>query len=404
MQPIRSARNFLLFAGSLLLATPAWSVDGVIEINDASVVAAGGYPYIISASGSYVLTGNLTPPTGVSALVINENDVEIDLNGFALIAGLPTAAGVYGVDNASGYWNLSVRNGTIRLFGGAGINSPFNQNGPRVQNVTFRNNEIGIDAVDCVIVESLFYNNTDRGIRANGCKIENNVVRNSEGSGIDARNSVIVHNTIQENGAIDGGGGILAVGSTINENVLVGNYGFGVSDTLGAPPGPVPAPPGVPFVPPVLGPIPSMPSNVITKNVVDGVFAGPGIGIYTNSSALIDDNTVSNWTYDGIVCGIACSLKGNKVHSNNISAGGNGGVTVGHGSTVTANSITHNLGVGLLIAPTANWSNNTLNANTVQDMSLIAGPGPGAHPTSGLMNLCSGALGPVPGAGPGTCP
>ena len=66
---ISGARNpttrmgLLLAALTMLaLASPALAVDGVIEINQAKVMAAGGFPYLLPASGSYRLTSDLMPP------------------------------------------------------------------------------------------------------------------------------------------------------------------------------------------------------------------------------------------------------------------------------------------------------------------------------------------------------
>jgi hypothetical protein len=48
----------------------AAAVDGVNEISQTSILAAGGFPYTISAPGSYVLTSDLAAPLGTGALVL----------------------------------------------------------------------------------------------------------------------------------------------------------------------------------------------------------------------------------------------------------------------------------------------------------------------------------------------
>jgi len=55
-----SAAIFFAAAAVLGFAASAGAVDGTIEINQAKVLAAGGFPYLIGTSGSYRLTGNLT--------------------------------------------------------------------------------------------------------------------------------------------------------------------------------------------------------------------------------------------------------------------------------------------------------------------------------------------------------
>ena len=81
---------------SIFVAAPGHAVDGVLEINDASVIGAGGYPFVIGTSASYILTGNLTPPAGSSGIVATAPNVEIDLNGFSIIT--PGGAGSVGID------------------------------------------------------------------------------------------------------------------------------------------------------------------------------------------------------------------------------------------------------------------------------------------------------------------
>jgi hypothetical protein len=130
-------RASILLVSSLLLAPIAHAVDGRIEINQASVAASGGFPFVISQPGSYVLTGDLTVADGTtSAIQIGAAGVTLDLNGFQIVgprsctpgsqanyyvattitcAGTGTAHGVTGgVDDV-------VRNGRVAGFGGYGV-------------------------------------------------------------------------------------------------------------------------------------------------------------------------------------------------------------------------------------------------------------------------------------------
>jgi hypothetical protein len=104
------------------LAGPALAVDGVREINQASVVGAVGALHVISAPGSYRLTGDLLAPTGASGIRIEANDVSLDLNGFT-ISGGGFGLAIHGV-TASGFSNVEVRNGTIRNFPTSGVHLP----------------------------------------------------------------------------------------------------------------------------------------------------------------------------------------------------------------------------------------------------------------------------------------
>src|SRR5436853_6750224 len=76
-----------------LIPFQAFAVDGVVLINQSTVMAAGGFPYIITQPGSYKLSGNLTMSTTTTgnysgldiAIGINSSGVVLDLNGFSII-------------------------------------------------------------------------------------------------------------------------------------------------------------------------------------------------------------------------------------------------------------------------------------------------------------------------------
>lgn len=85
-------RLFLFALAFALAQATALAVDGQVLINQSTVMAAGGFPYIISQPGSYKLSGNLTMNTTQNgnyngldiAILINANNVTLDLNGFSL--------------------------------------------------------------------------------------------------------------------------------------------------------------------------------------------------------------------------------------------------------------------------------------------------------------------------------
>src|SRR5215467_12950021 len=73
----------------------AFAIDGVVLINQSTITAAGGFPYIINQPGSYKLSGNVTmstTPTGNYlgvpvvdlAIGIASSNVTLDLNGFTI--------------------------------------------------------------------------------------------------------------------------------------------------------------------------------------------------------------------------------------------------------------------------------------------------------------------------------
>jgi hypothetical protein len=105
----------LLALAMLLVPAYAFAVDGQVLINQSTVMAAGGFPYTISQSGSYKLSGNLVVPAGSAAIQISASYVTLDLNGFTVI-GSP---GIFDLILATGsFKGITIRNGTISAGSG----------------------------------------------------------------------------------------------------------------------------------------------------------------------------------------------------------------------------------------------------------------------------------------------
>jgi hypothetical protein len=154
-----------------------------VLINQSTVMAAGGFPYVISQAGSYKLSGNLTvPDANTTAIQVTADNVTIDFNGFSILGplvcvGTPVTScnpapgigiGIFG--NVSR--NVTVVNGTVRGLGGDGI-------------------KLGPDAY----VEKMHVlSNGGTGINflVSGIAIGNTVVGN-QGGGIAALSSSIVN-------------------------------------------------------------------------------------------------------------------------------------------------------------------------------------------------------------------
>ena len=90
-----------------LLQCAALAGDGRIELSQLDFAAP---PYVISSSGSFLLTEDITVTnSSVDGIQITAPDVTIDLNGFTLAAAAASGAG-HGI---SGGTRLTVRNGKI---------------------------------------------------------------------------------------------------------------------------------------------------------------------------------------------------------------------------------------------------------------------------------------------------
>ena len=113
-----------------LVPSAALALEGVVEINQESVVAAGGFPFVIDTPGSHALTGNLTVPADTQAIAIRSNDVVLDLRGFEIVGPHPcsfsgcapgTIPGIGVSFESGGSSRITVRGGSIRGFPGTCI-------------------------------------------------------------------------------------------------------------------------------------------------------------------------------------------------------------------------------------------------------------------------------------------
>ena len=75
--------------------------------------------HVITAPGSYVLTGNLVGTGDVAAIEVASDNVTIDLNGFSLIA--ESAGSASAIDFPAEQHSIAIRNGTIRGWGAHAI-------------------------------------------------------------------------------------------------------------------------------------------------------------------------------------------------------------------------------------------------------------------------------------------
>ena len=240
---------------ALLAPHPSRAVDGVIEINQQAVLAAGGFPFQIFTPGSYRLTSNLdlrgiADAQNLNAITANVGDVSIDLNGFAIIgptvcpgisvaeplACAPTGSG-RGISAQSS--RVSVSNGVVRGVGLFGIAC----------------------GGDCRIERVKVENCGSIGIQVgNGSILLANTVRGNGGIGIvSGANSVIRENTVSNNG---GAGLTSESASVIANNTVHFNRGLGMS----------------------IGATSTVVANSITQNIGDGILA--------SSANIVRDNAI----------------------------------------------------------------------------------------------------------------
>lgn len=210
--------------------------NGRIEINQSSIDGAGGFPYTISAPGSYVLTSNLLNPSkDINALVIAAAKVQLDLNGFRIkgpITCTPTCS-----DSGSGSHivvqaaDVVIRNGTVRGAGNAGIAAiPV---GERLNVERVRLIENGLHGVAAsstpkvvVLYSSAYRNGSDGVFLGTGARVEENILVENSAAGVAVfAGARIAHNYVASNGQ----SGIKSFGaSTVLENYSVNNTNYGL--------------------------------------------------------------------------------------------------------------------------------------------------------------------------------
>jgi len=110
-------------------------VEPRVPVNDDTAPSGVYYEHVISSSGSYYLTGDITTIKG--GIQITANNVTLDLCGYNLIGDAGNNGTGLDLDSQS---NVEVRNGTVRNFGYDGVK----------QNYVFATDHriIGIRAID----------------------------------------------------------------------------------------------------------------------------------------------------------------------------------------------------------------------------------------------------------------
>lgn len=218
----------------LCFAMTARAGDGVREINQACALAgcfagdAAGFPVSISTPGSYRLTSDLVVAVDQRAISASaaSKPIHLDLGGFAIsgpatCTGEPAACTGTGAGTADGVsaggGNATIRNGTVRGFGNAGV----------------------VAGAGSTLEDMVLEQNGDDGFRGSGggsrritvrgCRIRQNgndgmSLAWQDGDG-DYGGNLVEDNIVAGNG----GDGIRIAGGVVRRNVLISNGGFGIA-------------------------------------------------------------------------------------------------------------------------------------------------------------------------------
>lgn len=182
-------------------------VEARIPINAVNTPGDASATFIISAPGSYYLTGNFAGESGKNGIFVNADNVTIDLNGFTM-TGPGTNSAITMPFPPTTPENTTVRNGSITNWGFAVVL----RERARVEGLTvIRNVSDGLSTGNgSLIVDCIVSNNGQNGIGAgSGSVIRSTLASNNIGFGIAVANgSVLSRCTTSGNG----GAGMFASG------------------------------------------------------------------------------------------------------------------------------------------------------------------------------------------------
>ena len=198
-------KTFVLLLTLALVPACTFAVDGVVLINQSTVMAAGGFPYVIRDHGSYKLSGNLTVTTTSDAIDINADDVTLDLNGFSIVgpitcSGTPLACSSSGngIGILSSADNIAVRNGSIIGMGGHGILLTGSRS--LVEDIRAKfNSSVGIWLVEGTVRRCDSSQNGFSGMQSVSGVLEGSTARGNGVYGLIGLHSTIIGNTSLDN-------------------------------------------------------------------------------------------------------------------------------------------------------------------------------------------------------------
>lgn len=225
--------------------------------------------HVISESGSYYLTGNITGVTGKNGIEVAADNISIDLNGFSLVGAVGAVSAVAILEP---HHSLTVKNGSMIAWPGAAVGGGVDPDSSLIRNLIVKSSsgggisvgarsivaECSIDAFgsgiivgegsivrDCTvtsggsvgitagqdvrILDCLINKCGNDGIRAGskcvirGCSVSNN---RRAGIRVSGDKAVVIGNTCNDNGQGLVGHGIFVdgnFGSRVEGNYCAGN-------------------------------------------------------------------------------------------------------------------------------------------------------------------------------------
>lgn len=183
-------------------------------------------PFNISRPGSYYLTTNLTGAAGQDGISIGASDVTLDLRGFALIG--QDGIGGDGINVFTGVTNVSVRNGSVRGWGGRGVDADTAYNSQLIEIRASQNVGDGMSlGRGGIVIGCTATANGQDGIETLGiCTVSGCSSTLNQGDGITAGTGSTVTGCSASGNGDDGILG--AAGCSIRGNTAATNVGDGI--------------------------------------------------------------------------------------------------------------------------------------------------------------------------------
>jgi len=322
-----------------------------IAINATNTPGDATSLYKITAPGSYYLTGNVTGVAAKSGIKIDASNVSIDLMGYALIGVPGSFEGV--TAPAGGLRGIQVRSGSIRSWGGRGVNL-IPTTACRIEALLVV--ECGSGGItvgsNTVILGCTADHNADTGIGTeSGCTVTSCTASSNGAHGMDlAPGSTAIGCTARTNTEV---GISCSTGCVVSQCVANENGEDGIILGLGS----------------------SATGCAAMSNADDGITTSGG-------RCLISGCVATSNTSDGIQVGTSCTVINNQCESNTIAgihATGSGNRIDGNQSSANALGYDVDTAGNFIARNTAsantfsNWAINTGNAVYVVNAAVTAG-------------------------------
>lgn len=317
---------------------PAPTMKTLDQVEPRTIVNASNTPgdetstFIITAAGSYYLTGNIAGTSDKHGISIRASDVTLDLNGFALV-GIPGLAGS-NVGNSgivtSGTplpTNICIRNGSIRGWGDAVLATSA---GTLAEKLMLHGNVTGLTVGNGSIVRDCVATaNENTGfVCVDRTQISNCISTENAGNGIQCTNFVTV---IDCTASRNGYWGIIAeVGHSTIVRCTVSRNGFaGILAGTGS----------------------TVAECTVANNSKEGIDA--------NTGTTIRNCTLHGNTKSGIFVSERCHVVGNTCDANGIGIHANSGGNRIEGNSCSANDTGYSLGPRNLFVRNSAHANGT---------------------------------------------